>query len=304
MNQKELKKILESKEIFKDINKWKLKLVPHGGVSPHTYFISKDIKKYFVKEIKENEKVILLALTKLKLGLIPKVVYSDLLQKGVLVQEYISGNHLKNKKSIEVQLIKKFAKFQNSFNDKNVKKKLNKFSKCESTDKDDGFFKGEISFNFNYDKDLLNLKKYKLQIVNDYISILDYLRKDKKRIIDEFSTMPFARQHHDFKEDNIVGKPQRLVDWGSSYGHGPFLFDLAPFLVDNKKAFTEFVKNSNICKKYNKEQIERWLYVSLSARFLELLRYRLEIGVNFRNKAECEMFLEYEYKTYKSLKEK
>src|SRR3989338_11694267 len=203
MELNELKIILSHEEKFKDINKWKFKEITHGTVSRHKYIV-------------------------------PRIIYPNLLKKNVLVQQCVSGKHLKSKKAIDIKLVREFAKFQNGLNKEEIINKINKFSGCNSTVIDESdFFRKGIYSNFDYDKDLFILKKFKLPIVDKFIKLLNYIRKDKENIIDDFCKMPFARQHHDFKEDNIICNPQKLVDWGSSYGHGPFLFDLAPFLVNN-----------------------------------------------------------------------
>jgi hypothetical protein len=116
----------------------------------------------------------------------------------------------------------------------------------------------------------------------------------------------FARQHHDFKEDNIIGEPQKLIDWGSSYGYGPFLFDLAPFLVNDPDSLETFIKSSDNRKNTPRKQIDRWLHAPLGARFLGLLRWHLhpdEPRGIIHSEEECRSFLEYEYRPYKKLLE-
>jgi aminoglycoside phosphotransferase (APT) family kinase protein len=113
--------------------------------------------------------------------------------------------------------------------------------------------------------------------------------------------MPFARQHHDFREGNILGEnPQVIIDWGSSYGHGPFLYDLAPFLLNHQENLAIFIQHSDICKQAGRTAIKRWLYVAACARFMTFFTY-------IRERADCEKvkdleaFLEYHYQTYGSL---
>jgi len=239
----------------------------------------------------------------LKLKHIPGAVFSDLLTKQILVRRFISGTVLKSKK-LDLGLIKDFITLQNKLNKEEYFRGYNRFSINNSSQKDDGFFREETSrFFVEGPEKLAKLKIYNLQIVNKFYKIFKHLEKNKEQIIDDFSNMPFARQHHDFRDDNIVGKQQKLVDWGSSYGYGPFLFDLAAYLVNDRRGFEILLKHSDICKKSDRKKIERWLYVALAASFLGFLQWRIDIGANFKNKEECRKFLEYEYKPYKKLLE-
>ena len=91
-------------------------------------------------------------------------------------------------------LIKDFALMQNKLNNKRFYRKYNKYSAGKFSQKDDGFFRKEFSRNFiEGPKKLLRLKRYNLKIVSDFLKIVDFLKKDKKKIIDDFSNMPFAR---------------------------------------------------------------------------------------------------------------
>lgn len=112
--------------------------------------------------------------------------------------------------------------------------------------------------------------------------------------------MPFAWQHHDFREDNIVGRRHVLIDWGSSYGYGPFMFDWAPFLLNNRKSLDVYIKVSEICGKASRKRIEKWVYVSAAIRILERLRYQFG-ELSQINSESVREFLEYEYETYRFL---
>lgn len=301
MNFIELKKFLSSKSEFKNINSWKFVMLPHGGVSPHTYKVSKLLKVFFVKETTDAESGILETLVKLRTKIIPEVRYPSLLRKNVLVATFVKGGHARSK-NIDSQLIKGYTILQNELNKAKYRKRLNKYNGCTSSVKDDGFFRSWITTDFKAEKDLIYLhKRYKLSITKKYLELLAHLREQRNEITNDYVSMPFAILHNDLKEDNIIGKPQKLVDWGSFYAYGPFLKDLAPFLSYSKKNFALFLKNSNICKNFSKTKIERWLFVALAARFLSHCKWRLKFGKNFRNKKECQKFLEYEYKTYSRL---
>ena len=100
-----------------------------------------------------------------------------------MVQQCVSGKHLKSKKAIDIKLVREFAKFQNGLNKEEIINKINKFSGCNSTVIDESdFFRKGIYSNFDYDKDLFILKKFKLPIVDKFIKLLNYIRKDKENI--------------------------------------------------------------------------------------------------------------------------
>ena len=114
--------------------------------------------------------------------------------------------------------------------------------------------------------------------------------------------MPFAWQHHDFREANIVGTPQRLVDWGSSYGHGPFLFDLAPFLVDDARGSRLYRQELEICRGVSDNVFDAWMQAALAAAFASLLMYRLcPGGGNIDDRESAQKFLEYEFQPFRRL---
>lgn len=302
MEIEEIKQELSKIKEFSNIDDWKFKAISMGETE-HTYEVSNKSKKYFVKEIKSNEARILWILSSLNLKHLPGAAYPSLLEKLILVRDFIPGKPIKSKK-LEPGLIKDFAVIQNRLNDKGLFKKYDKFGDRHFNTRDDGFFRRGISDYFSFcPRRLAALKKYDLQVVDDFKMIYQHLKKEKKQILDEFSGMPFARQHHDFREDNIVGRPQKLIDWGSSYGHGPFMFDLAPFLIGNKKSLETYIKYSDICKQHTREEIDRFVYVGAAVRFIEFIRWRTTPGDNFKSMEECRKFLEHEYKTYRLLLE-
>ena len=299
MELRELKEILSEKDEFRDIASWKLKGVNHGSVGIHSSIISKGKKKYFVKDIKDNEANALSLIYPLKLKHLIKVAYPDLLSRNVLVAEYIRGKPISSK-NLSAGLIKDFAAMQNALNNPRLFANKKYFSANRFIDKDDGFFiKGYRSL-WAQSRDTLNSlkRRYNLKIIDNYLSLMIYLDKYKEEIINECSKMPFAWQHHDFREGNIIGKKQILVDFGSSYGHGPFLFDLAPFLINNQSALKTFIKNSDICKKYSNEKILRWIYIATAINMNSRIKYHFESPKSLN---ETKEFLEYEWKTHKYL---
>jgi hypothetical protein len=303
MSFEKLKVVLDKCHILKNIEFFEFETIPHGEVSPHVYKVSKGTLSYFVKMVKDNEKAILKTLIAVTSDIIPRVICPDLLNKNVLVQEYISGGHPKSKK-IESQLVIKYVQLQNKLNEPEHQNVLNEYNGCKYPDKDDGLFSKWIDGDFDADQDLLKLKKlYGLKIIDKYMDILSHIKKERSNIVRDYSSMPFAILHNDFKENNIIGKPQKLIDWGSFYSYGPFLKDIAKFLIKDEDNLSVFTKHSNICRISSSNDINRWLYVSLCANFLGLLKWRLVVGGNFNNREECNRFLEYEYATYNRLLE-
>ena len=301
MTFKNLKKYLSSIAEFKDIDSWCFKNFEGGIVARHKYQISYREQKYFVKDIKENEKNILKILNIIGADFIPRIIYPELLDKNILVSEYIEGTRLSSKK-LDPELVIKYARFQNLLNNKGYLESNHLINLANYSDSDGGFFKSTIKTNFNYGyRCLRSLRKFNLEIVELNLNIMEKLREERKDIIHDFSTMPFARQHHDFKEDNIIGCPQKLTDWGSSYGYGPFLFDIAPFLLNDRNNYELFIKNSDICQLYDHQTIDRWLFVSAVARFVENLRYRLRDNDLLEDQGACKSYLQYEYQTYLTL---
>jgi hypothetical protein len=304
LSREDFENILRKTKEFRNFDKWKIKTLNIGEMT-HTYILQKGKKKYFSKEVKLHEAQVNYFLYKLKLRHLPYSLFPKLLKKGILIMPNIDGKMLR-KKQLDINLLKDFIKFQNKMNnrayfEKHNTTKLNNYSQSE-----DGFFAKNLYDNFKEcKKNLLKLKKkYKLKIIQDFLELLNLISINKEGIIKDFVSMPFTRQHHDFREDNIIvnNGGQFLIDWGSSYGYGPFMYDYAEFLVDNQKALNIVINKSKICKNICLITIERWLYVSLIAKMLNMLRWYIQKGHhNIETKKNVKKLLEHEYKTYKVL---
>jgi len=301
---KEIKEILKKEKDFKDISKWKFEHIKLGEMQ-HKYKISKGKRVYFVKELKIHEAQMEYFLSVLKLEHLPYSLYPKLLNEKVLVRKFILGKMLRSKK-IDLGLLRDFVIMRNKLNNEKFFDKYNILKLKNYSQKDDGFYEKGLKGNFAYAPRVLKkLGKYKLKEVDDFWKILRHIKKDKKSIIKDSVNMPFAKQHQDFREDNIiVGKDgkQKLIDWGSSYGYRSFMYDPVPFLVNNPRALKAYIKNSDNCKGISDEQIKRWIYVALAARFLDVIRWRLHPNEKrAETKKSCKKFLSYEYKTYREL---
>jgi len=277
-----------------DLSAWEIQPLTGGGVSKHVYRMSRDEVTYFVKEIKDNERYTLQLLHQLGLRIAPQVVYPDMLGQHVLVSSFTDGQPIQQKK-LDAGLIRNFAHMQNALNDRRLFRSGRPPSGCKYTDHDDGFFRNGMLSNIEGGyRNLLALRDLALPIVDRLIAVADRIRTNADRLASMYAEMPFAWQHHDFREGHILGNPQRLVDWGSSYGHGPFLFDLAPFFVDDVDGSGLYRQELEICRNISAGVFDVWMQGALAARFASFLTYRLcPGGGNVNNREQARRFLEY-----------
>jgi hypothetical protein len=294
---------LRGKAEFQRIEEWTIRRIA-SQTSAHTYHFRCAHVEYFVKLIKDNERRILQVLDRLGLELAPRVIYSDLLEDDILVAEFIPGGQLQSKR-LDPVLVQRYALMQNALNDESLFREGNPASGCAFSDHDDGFYRAGFMrcLEEGYEE-LLRLRHHRLAIVERYVRLAEHVRANRAWIADEYADMPFAWLHHDFKENNIVGHPPKLVDWGSSYGHGPFLYDLGSFVRQDAQTMATFVQHSDICRSVAPAQIRRWAYVSTCSNLAGFVLWRLkEPGGNWSTRAECQAFLEYEYAAYHDLLE-
>ena len=111
----EFRRRLQTERAFQELDTWTITAVSGGYTSPHTYRLRSGDKDYFVKEIKDNEREILKLLTPLVLTHVIKVTHPDLLDRNILVAEYVAGGPITSK-VLEPGLIRDFATIQNHFN--------------------------------------------------------------------------------------------------------------------------------------------------------------------------------------------
>jgi len=295
---------LEAHPRFEDLGRWQIVTIRSGMTSPHTYRFRLEEQDYFVKEVKANEARALRLLTHFGLGIAPQVVVPELLQDNILVAEYIEGMPIASKQ-LPADLIERYANMHNVLNDREALLGSEAFEGCTFTTEDDGFYRRSIMrcLDQGYEN-LLSLRRHDLPVVEAFTEIADCIRADRDAVADAFSGMPFAWLHHDFREAQIIGDPPVLVDWGSSYGHGPFLFDLGPFLIGDGEGLQTFVARSEICRRASPVSIERWLFAATCAAFAGFTLWRLgEFGyVDGRQSREaCRALLEYEYPAFAPL---
>jgi hypothetical protein len=295
---------LQAHPRFSHWDRWQIEDVTSGLTSPHTYRFRFDDQDYFVKEIKPNEARILRLLAHFRLRIAPRVILPEILDDLILVSEYLEGDPLASKK-LPRGLIERYADMQNVLNDRDALLRTGAFAGCSFTTADDGFYRRSIlrCMDRGYEN-LLSLRRHDLAIVEAYIEIADQVRADRDAIADAFSGMPFAWLHHDFREAQILGDPPVLVDWGSSYGHGPCLFDLSPFLIGDPEGLRTFVARSEVCRGAARASIEGWLYAATCAAFAGFALWRLgEFGYvdGRQDRGACRALLEYEYPPFAAL---
>ena len=263
MKFEELKEILRTKSEFRRLEDWKFTRITSGGTSPNKFRLRTGKKDYYVKEISEQEHKILPVLLAIKSRLIPPVAYPDLLAKDILVSPYL-GRCVRPGGRLEPRLFREFAVMQNTLNNPAVRRKLKRSHGYQWNDRDDGYFSRGVTKPLAESRRLLRrlTRRYGWRILDAWRTAFDLMAGQERALAREFGGMPFGRQHHDLREDNIVGKPQRLADWGSSYGHGPFIYDVAPYLPGDPRLREAFVRTSDICRRADPRTIDRWIWLA------------------------------------------
>jgi hypothetical protein len=291
MDSEEFTNRLRSSDLFGDLASWDITPVEGGLVSEHAARMRRGARDYFLKEVRENERETLRRVTALGLEHLPRLISPELLQQDILVTLFVPGGPIKSKR-LEPGLLGDYAALQNH---------LNRPEQVDGPLHDDEFFYGGsvLRWGRGARKRLQELhRRENCPIVGQYRRLTEQIGRDIERLAHEYSVMPFAWLHHDFREANILaGPPQIIVDWGSSYGRGPFMFDVAPFCLRYRENLEPFTAHSDICRAARKEDIERWLLVAARVRFLAMLHYLGELPPA----RSLEQFLQYEWETYSKL---
>jgi hypothetical protein len=289
MNLSALQHALQGHAPFGDLSQWQVS--PLGGLTGAcTVRVRAGTEDYVLKLVTDNERQIWQHLIPLQLRHVPTVLAPALLGRNVLVTAYIPGGTLRSK-NVEPGVLRDLARIQNHFNAPGGE--------------------GEGYAGSTYAEYLLEsfeaalsalapVRSLGLAIVEDYARLLGDLAPRRTELAAALSAMPGARLHHDFREENILARrPQQLIDWGSSYGHGPFLFDPAPFLFGQPAKMKVFARHSELCRRAEPPQLAQWLYVATCARFVEFVRYAHRL---FPDGAAAP-YLTYHWQTYRALAE-
>ena len=183
---------------------------------------------------------------------------------------------------------------QNLLNQEHAFRESDALRGCAFTREDDGFYRSSITRCIE--------RAHDLPVVEAFIEIADHIHAHRATITDAFCSMPFGWLYHDFREIQIIGDPPRLIDWGSSYGHGPFLFDFAPFLVNDERGLAAFFAHSDICRSATEDEIERCLHAANCAHFAGFTLWRLSdppVVSQVQTREGCRALLAYEYPAYR-----
>ncbi|MHC4480370.1 MAG: RNA polymerase sigma factor, partial [Planctomycetota bacterium] len=299
--------VLRTKPEFADVHRWTGEDLTPGKDESRAFKISYRGRAIVVKRTTWNERNTLKLLTSLGLRIAPSILYPDLLDQGISVEEFVPGGQIKAKK-LDGSLIEDYAEMQNVLNDRELFEKHKPDDpRCQFSDSGEGGIYAEQILGACEEgyADLVKLRHWGLPILDQYIELADRMRSQRHQLAREYSTMPYAWLQHNFYEHNIVGSPQRLVDWCHSYGHGPFLCDLAPFLIMDQEGLAVFRAHSAICKAADAASLERWLVAATRASFAGMLLWRLrrpeDGGGNWSTPEECGEFLQYEWQPFARL---
>lgn len=294
--------LLNSVSLLGDLATWHTARIREGGVGGNTFSLTRGDQKLFLKETRANESRTLKLLHRQKLRLAPVIHAPELLDQNILLAEFIPGDKPTCKR-LDPLLIHDFAQMQNALNDPQIFAEGRAPAGCKFTDHDDGFFqRGLVKNSALAEQNIAALKRFNLPIVDELQAAAGQILPRIDTLAAQFAAMPFAWQHHDCREGNILGTPQRLVDWGSSYGHGPFLFDLAPFLIDDPAGWTTFIGASDHARKSSPAALHHWLRLALAARFVAFIKERIKPNGGHVNTAgQTQAFLEYEFAPFRAL---
>ena len=270
MELERLKDILRTVKEFRQIEGWKFTRITSGGASPNKFRLRNGKKDYYVKEINEQERRILPVLVAIKSKLIPPVAHPDLLAKDVLVSPYL-GPCVRPGGKLEPRLYREYARTQNTLNDPAVLRRLKASHGFKGNTGTAAFYRSGVGLDLSGPIKCVRRAKRKFgwPFFDVWLKALASIERRMPRIAREYAGMPFGRLHYDFREDNIVGKPQRLADWGSSYDHGPFMYDVALHIGGDDRAWKAFVETSDICRKALLGDLARWLWLASCIRLTE-----------------------------------
>jgi hypothetical protein len=258
---------LRSHPVFADLDDWQVSPVTAGLTSRHASRFRSGTRDYFVKEVQNHEREVLLQLAALHLTHVPQVVCPELLEQNVLVTPFVPSGHLTSK-ALEPGLIRDYATIQS---------RLDRHAEAqEKMAANRRFFDEALARCFRVGQAKLDelRRQHDWPVLGVYAAIADVAAEHQAALAEQFHDMPRARLHNDFREENILaGPPQIIADWGSSYGVGPFLHDLAPFCLANRRTLAVFAAHSHVCRAARPEQIPRWVATCAAGRMMARFVY-------------------------------
>lgn len=263
--------------------------VPEGWTAGWVKRLRVGAQDLFCKRIEPNEARALARPAPLGLDHMLSVPYPDLLAEGLLVTPFVDAPRIRGKR-VSDGLLADMAVVQNHLNQAPHDQHAGRATH--------GPYLAEC---------LDEARQHLPQIEKPWSPALDrwsdWLRRreeDETAIAAVVNAMPRAWLHHDFREANILdSRPQMLVDWGSSWGQGPFLFDVAPFVYGRTASIVAFCETSNIARACLRADIERWLVAATVARAAGYVRWA---SIRFVSRdtpmVDVESELAYEWDTY------
>ena len=248
-----------------------------GRVARHVYrFDAADGRRLVVKETRPNETLILRVHAHLGSDVAPRIHHPELLKESLLVWDYVTPA---TPGPIGAGLAKAYARFQNATEDGTI---FDELALPAKRDKSGHEFYADtlnrcLAHSWNNVQKLEGIGLAKSQAICE---VLELVGERAKELADEFGAAPFAWIHNDFRDENIVGAEgdsgeQRLIDWGSSYGYGPYLYDIAPYLLESGEAMRAYGTESAIWRHRTADQRSSDLIVCAAAALLGYLHWHL-----------------------------
>lgn len=264
---KDLLDRLKVEPLFADMRGWRV--VPLHGET--VLRLSQGEHDFVVKHARSNEVETHRKLLALGLRHVSTSVMPDLLGQKVLVTKFVPGGPIRYPR-LDPSLVRELARIQNTLVPDRQPTEAERVSWQD-------FVVNAL------ETGRLKLSQLRPSAALDALTALVRSTSPNWRsMASDYAAMPFGWLHYDFNESNILaGPPQTVIDWGASYGSGPFLYDLARFcLLDEETMFT-FREASDLCRKPELAQVRRWLQVAAFANFATMLR-RLESHENNLNR--------------------
>lgn len=262
MTRDEVLSILATDAVFANLQPSQIEWLAQGR-SSHSCRIQVGAREFFVKDVQPQERDVLRRLSQLNLRHVPPIRSSRLLEKMILVTDYIAGGTMQDL-ALDADLVREMAVIQNH---------------CSGSQQDSEKAREHCRSRaiWCFARAAENLQSLRsgttcTEIV-DYERVFSTIEARTSDVAQRFASMPLARLHHDFYPNNILaGPPQVVVDWGSSYGNGPFLYDLAPYLLLSAANLAAFAETSDLCGEVGGAQLQEWLICATSVRFASFLK--------------------------------
>jgi hypothetical protein len=304
MNREQVISVLRKNKLFNNINNWEITPIYQGKAAEFACNIKNSSYSYFVKDIKENEKNALYMILPLKSTHFVKTSFLDLLQDNVLVADFVDGGNYTSSRLSE-SLIIEYAAMQKALNDREYFKKHFRGQSSVYKMADDGYFKKTADERIKLSLRILEyfLKRGNSQMRSCYM-LFKEIDKLADSIIYNYYSMPFAWLHNDFRSQNMVGELPVLVDWGESYGYGPFLQDIAPYMLDNSSDIELYFSVLFGNPKFDSIQVDKWLVSVLIYRLAgEIIWHYFNTYRNSKNLYCIYAVLENNYPAYRKIGE-